>query len=145
VNSPDHGVGWAGVNPDEGTPALEGAVATVLRVGVLASCGVIAAGTVLTLVARSSRDAAAHSLRGLRRGVLHPAPLHFPHTISGLAHGLAHGDGPSLALLGVLLLIATPVLRVTVSVVGYVLERDRAFVVITAVVLAILLASFALA
>jgi uncharacterized membrane protein len=43
--------------------------------------------------------------------------------------------------LGIILLIATPVLRVAVSLVGFALERDRVYVAITGLVLAILLYS----
>jgi uncharacterized membrane protein len=43
--------------------------------------------------------------------------------------------------LGLLVLIATPVVRVAVSVIGFALERDRLYVAITLAVLAILLAS----
>jgi len=46
--------------------------------------------------------------------------------------------------LGLLLLIATPVLRVAVSIVAFVQQGDRLFTLITAVVLGILLLSFAL-
>jgi len=42
---------------------------------------------------------------------------------------------------GLLVLIATPVVRVMASVVGFVLERDRLYAAITIVVLAILLVS----
>jgi uncharacterized membrane protein len=45
---------------------------------------------------------------------------------------------------GLLLLIATPVLRVAVSVLAFVYQRDRTFVIITSVVLTLLLASFVL-
>ena len=145
MSAPQDDGGAARAASADGAPALEAVVAMVLRVGVLVSCAVITAGTVLTLVTRSTRHAAARALPELRHGVLHPASSPFPHTVSGVAHGVAHGDGPSLVLCGVLLLIATPVLRVAVTVVGYALERDRPYVVITAVVLAILLASFALA
>jgi uncharacterized membrane protein len=41
----------------------------------------------------------------------------------------------------VLLLVATPVARVAFSIVGFALERDRLYVVITTIVLAILLYS----
>jgi uncharacterized membrane protein len=41
-------------------------------------------------------------------------------------------------------LIATPVLRVAISVLAFVYQRDRTFVVITTVVLALLLTSFVL-
>jgi uncharacterized membrane protein len=43
--------------------------------------------------------------------------------------------------LGLLLLIATPVARVAFSVVAFVLERDRMYVGITLLVLAVLLFS----
>jgi uncharacterized membrane protein len=47
----------------------------------------------------------------------------------------------SIIQLGILLLIATPVLRVIFSLVGFALEGDRKYVVITSIVLAILLYS----
>jgi uncharacterized membrane protein len=40
-----------------------------------------------------------------------------------------------------LLLIATPILRVAFSLVGFAIERDRAYVIITSIVLAVLLYS----
>lgn len=43
---------------------------------------------------------------------------------------------------GLLVLLLTPVARVTVSVVGYVAERDWWFVLYTSIVLALLIASF---
>ena len=43
--------------------------------------------------------------------------------------------------LGLVLLIATPVARVAFSVVAYALQRDRAYVAITLIVLAVLLFS----
>ena len=46
--------------------------------------------------------------------------------------------------LGLLLLIATPILRVAVSLVGFALERDRTYAVISAGVLIVLLISFLL-
>jgi len=47
----------------------------------------------------------------------------------------------SVIQLGMLLLIATPVARVAFSLYGFALERDRVFVAVTALVLAILLYS----
>ncbi len=47
----------------------------------------------------------------------------------------------ALAQAGLLVLLATPVVRVAASVVAFALEGDRLYVAITAVVLAILLAS----
>jgi uncharacterized membrane protein len=41
--------------------------------------------------------------------------------------------------IGILLLIATPILRVAFSLIGFALERDRKYVMITAIVLTLLL------
>ncbi|MDQ6682538.1 MAG: DUF1634 domain-containing protein [Chloroflexota bacterium] len=50
----------------------------------------------------------------------------------------------ALARIGLIVLIATPVLRVLVSVIGFILERDRLYALITAAVLGIVLASLLL-
>jgi len=55
--------------------------------------------------------------------------------------GAFSGRARSSIQLGILLLIATPIVRVAVSLVGFTLERDRKYVVITAIVLAVLLYS----
>ena len=44
--------------------------------------------------------------------------------------------------LGLLVLIATPIVRVILSVVAFVLERDLLYVVVTSIVLGVLLYSF---
>jgi len=49
--------------------------------------------------------------------------------------------GRGIIQLGLLLLIATPVARVAFSVAAFALQRDRLYVVVTLVVLAILLYS----
>ena len=49
--------------------------------------------------------------------------------------------GPSIAQLGLLVLVATPVIRVGVSLIAFVVERDRLYVAITAAVLGLLLLS----
>jgi uncharacterized membrane protein len=43
-----------------------------------------------------------------------------------------------LMALGVLVLIATPVIRVGFALVGFVIERDRVYIVVTSIVLALL-------
>jgi len=63
---------------------------------------------------------------------------------AGLVAALVVGPGRAATFLltsGVLLLLATPITRVVVSSVGYARRRDWVFVVLTAIVLAELLAS----
>lgn len=128
------------------TSPLELVISVVLRAGVTVSCLLIATGAIVTLVSSSTAAAARRTIDALRRGALHPPPsgLEVPHTLSAVFSGVARESGPALAMLGIVLLIATPVLRVAVSLVAFALERDLRFVVITSVVLAILLASFAI-
>jgi uncharacterized protein len=67
--------------------------------------------------------------------------LSFPRTFSQIWAGLQVLQPQSIIALGLLLLIATPILRVAVSIVTFALERDVRFVVITALVLGILILS----
>jgi uncharacterized membrane protein YfcA len=67
--------------------------------------------------------------------------LVFPFTWSALVSDLMQLHPQGIITLGLLLLIATPVLRVAVSIVTFVVEHDRKYIVITCVVLAILLFS----
>jgi uncharacterized membrane protein len=64
--------------------------------------------------------------------------------VPSVIRGLEHSQGRAIVMAGLLLLIATPVVRVAISVLAFVYQRDRTFVVITSVVLALLLTSFAL-
>ena len=66
----------------------------------------------------------------------------FPHTLREIAFGLEHVRGQSIVLLGMLLLISTPVVRVAISIFVFVRQKDAAFVAITSTVLLLLLLSF---
>lgn len=67
--------------------------------------------------------------------------LTFPQTLSQVWAGLLVLRPQAIIALGLLFLIATPIVRVMVSIVAFMLEHDRRFVVITIFVLAILLLS----
>ncbi len=58
-----------------------------------------------------------------------------------IVDGLAALRPQAIAQLGLLVLLATPIVRVLTSLIAFALERDRLYVVLTAIVLAILLAS----
>jgi len=60
---------------------------------------------------------------------------------SGAAADQAHAE--KLIWVGLLILVATPVGRVVFSLVAFALQRDRAYVVITFIVLAVLIYSLA--
>jgi uncharacterized membrane protein len=61
--------------------------------------------------------------------------------ISGIFSEAAAGHGRGLIQLGLLVLIATPISRVTFSVIAFLYQRDRKYVVFTLIVLGLLLYS----
>lgn len=67
-----------------------------------------------------------------------------PTSVSAAARGVLRGDGLSLIALGLLVLMATPVMRVAVLAVSWSLEGDRRYAAIAFAVLAILTVSVAL-
>ena len=114
-------------------------ISTVLRVGVLASLAVILVGTVLSFVRHPDYLSSPSALARLT----HPGAA-FPHTVAETESGLRELRGQAFVSLGLLLLILTPVVRVGVSVLVFVLQKDRLYTLITATVFAILLLSFVL-
>jgi uncharacterized membrane protein len=120
---------------DERDPLLRQAeliISNVLRGGVVLSAATIVIG-VLIFYARYFA-AGEHGIN----------VSNFPHTLADVAHGLTHGDPLAIIVFGLLLLLATPVVRVAVSIVAFALERDWRFVAITALVFFILIVSFLL-
>jgi uncharacterized membrane protein len=121
------------------TKALERAIAVLLRVGVAVSLGVVVVGTVVAFV----QNPAYRRSAALRTRVI-DGKTAFPHSIGALVSGLGAGHGDAIITLGLLLLLATPIARVAVSVATFAHERDRDFVCITGFVLLVLLVSFLL-
>lgn len=102
-------------------------IGRILRWGVSLSAAVVLAGGIWYL---------------LEHGESTPPYSHFVR-FHGLKSLLAL-PAPELTMLaGLLLLIATPVARVAFSLVAFAMERDRLYVVFTAIVLAVLVASIA--
>jgi uncharacterized membrane protein len=125
--------------PPEAGLRIERIISTLLRAGVAGSLVVILVGLVTMFVQHPSHLQAPADLARLTR-----YGADFPRTLRGVGEGLLAGQGPAVAAAGLLLLILTPILRVAVSIVMFVLEKDRPFVLITAAVLAALVLSFLL-
>lgn len=68
-------------------------------------------------------------------------PMALRH-FGGIVHGVAAGDAAAIIQLAVLLLIATPVARVVFALVAFGIERDKLYVGVSAMVLAVLLYGF---
>ena len=72
--------------------------------------------------------------------MFHGEPIQL-RTISGVLQETLAFQGRGIIQLGLLLLIATPVARVALSIFGFAAERDRMYVVFATIVLVILLYS----
>lgn len=105
-------------------------VSTVLLVGVSLSAALIAIGF-------AGSFAAGWDGSMLGSAVSSASPTDF----GGLGSRLTGLEPLAIAQLGLIVLLATPVLRVASSVVGFALEGDRLYTGVTLVVLAVLLAS----
>jgi uncharacterized membrane protein len=114
-------------------------IAYVLRGGVTISVVVVLAGLIITFVHHREYFRSRPAL-----GALTNPGASYPSTVGAVIEGVREGRGQAIVSLGLLLLIATPVARVAVSIAVFVIERDRLYVVITAIVLALLLLSFVL-
>ena len=127
---------------EEKVRKVELAISLVLRVGVLLSVAVIAVGLAVMFAHHSDYV----SIRGhLSYRALTSKATAFPHSFGALGHSIAHGDGRGIVVLGVLILILTPVLRVAVGVLSFIYEKDPPMTVVTLYVLVVLVGSFFLA
>ncbi len=118
---------------------IELLISNLLRVGVIVSLCVIVFGIVLMFIQRPEMLSSAEALRQMTE-----TNAVFPHTISAVVVGLMAFSGEAITVLGLLLLVATPVARVAISIFAFLYQKDRVFVVITSVVLMLLLLSFML-
>ena len=59
-------------------------------------------------------------------------------SITEIVMGAIAGHPQAIVQLGIVLLVATPILRVALSLVAFIARRDRVYVLLTAVVLALL-------
>lgn len=118
---------------------VDSAISGLLRAGVIASIVTVFAGLTFTFV-HHPQYVRSHTALGR----LTDADTMYPHTIGDVFAQVSRGRGQAIVMLGVLLLIATPVARVALSVVVFALERDRLYVTITLIVLLLLLMSFVL-
>jgi len=111
---------------------VETAVGVLLQVGVFVSGVVVLAGGILYLAFFGDSRPNYHDFVGESAGL---------RSFHSVLRGVSHFDSQAIIQLGLLLLIATPVVRVMFSLVAFWLQRDRIYVIFTSIVLAILLYS----
>jgi uncharacterized membrane protein len=111
---------------------VEDLVGNLLRAGVFLSALIVFVGAVVYL--------AGHGGELADYRVFHGEPNQL-RTIPGVLQEAFSFQGRGIIQLGLLLLIATPVARVVLSIVGFAAERDRMYVGFATIVLIILMYS----
>ncbi len=111
---------------------VEQAIGTLLRVGVVVSALVVLLGAVIYLWRHGGDLPDYRSFHGEPQGLRQPAAL--MDMILAL-------KGRGVIQLGLLLLIATPVLRVAFAAYAFARQRDGLYVVISLIVLGVLMSS----
>lgn len=109
---------------------LDSGIAAMLRWGVTLAAAVVFVGGVVSLL----------SLGATIPAYSHFHPDSFP-PIAGILCGAFHLNPANLIQLGILILIATPVLRVIFCIAGFLRQRDLLYVAVSTTVLLILLYS----
>jgi uncharacterized membrane protein len=122
-----------------GAGAVERLLSGLLRTGVVASLSVVVFGTIVTFVHHPGYLKLPPALKGFTQA---GAPC--PSTFREVAVGIGQFRGQAIVAAGLLLLIATPVLRVAVSMVAFACRKDRIFLAITLTVLLMMVLPFVL-
>jgi len=108
---------------------VQRAVGNLLRGGVLTAAAVVLAGGLLFLARHGVERPDYHAFRG--------EPLDL-RGLRGTLADVAALRGRGIVQLGLLLLIATPVARVALTAVAFAFERDRTYLLVALLVLALL-------
>jgi len=111
---------------------LETIIGYTLRLGVTAAAVLVLAGGVYYLIGNAHMAADYHTFHPAAKNVL---------DLSSIVHNALTLSSLGIIQLGLLVLVATPILRVILSVVAFALERDALYTVVTSIVLVVLLYS----
>ena len=122
-----------GQNTEQLDIKIEHILGNILRVGVIVSAVVVLFGAVLYLFRHGEEIPDYFSF------VFNPFSVDNP---IGLIREAFAFKSLSIMKLGILLLVGTPILRVIISVIAFIYEKDLMYVIFTLIVLVVLIYSF---
>jgi len=111
-------------------------IGKLLRYGVMLSCAITLFGGIVYLY---QHHGSMPDYSPIPSGQPFPGVAEYLREFNTIIPGVLSFDGAAIIQLGVIVLIATPILRVAFSAVAFLVERDYMYVVITLIVLAIIL------
>ncbi len=111
---------------------IDKVIGSVLRIGVTLSAIVVLIGGAIYLVRHGMESPDYRVFRGV------PSEL---CRVTGIVKEVFRPSGRGIIQFGLLMLIATPIARVVFAVLAFTMQRDKTYVAVTLIVLAILLYS----
>jgi uncharacterized membrane protein len=111
---------------------MQAVIGWVLRAGVFISMTVVFIGGVIYLYRHGQTIPNYHEFKGVPD---------FVHSASGIINGIINLRGRAIIQAGIILLIATPIIRVIFSAIGFIMEKDHLYTGITFIVLLVIIIS----
>ncbi len=108
---------------------IDQVIGRLLQVGVMLAAVVTVIAGALYLRQHGVEPAHYETFRGV------PATL---SSLAGIVHGVAAGQRAAMVQMGLVLLILTPMARVALTLGAFLVQRDRLYVFLTSIVLAVL-------
>jgi len=108
---------------------IDQVIGRVLQIGMLTAAIVTLVAGVLYLQRHGGTVADYHTFKGVAESL---------KSLSGIGHGVMAGQRAAMVQLGLVLLILTPIARVTLTLGAFVIQRDRLYVLLTSIVLTVL-------
>ena len=127
LNHHDENVNHQKLTKSANEKQLEFLLSNLLKYGVLIASSIVLFGGILYLIHHGSEPAEYQIFRGT------PSEFHSP---IGVVNAVLAGSRRGIIQLGLLILIAIPILRVIISFCTFLLQRNFVYVVITSLVLA---------
>ena len=109
---------------------IERVIGRLLQLGVLIAAAVVLIGGVLLLSQYGHLPAGFRVFNGEEPAL---------RSIGGIVRAVLSGDSRAIVQLGLVLLIATPIARVALTLGAFIAQKDRLYIFTTALVLAVLL------
>ncbi len=120
---------------------VEQYIGKLLRYGVILSSIITVFGGIIYLFQHHTQTA---DYTPIPSGQPFPGVEEYLRELNTIIPGVLSFDGAAIIQLGVIVLIATPIIRVAFSAISFLIERDYLYVGITLLVLAIILANMIL-
>jgi Predicted membrane protein len=124
-----------------GEKDVEQYIGKLLRYGVMLACTITTFGGIVYII---QRNGIMPDYKSIPSGQPFPGVEQYLRELNTILPRVMEFDGAAIIQLGVVVLIATPILRVAFSAISFLIEKDYMYVVITLIVLSIILANMIL-